>query len=176
MRWYQNHVCKGFSASKTEELKPLVLKIHYMCTSAANQLLKRHWSTNEIRKPEYWSFPPPITQTHFPHAACAGRHNLCFDSAPCPALHTDWILPCLSFLPTVFHWVNSSKLEVKLGPLSLFSTSTSLLHPDWGWVFLPRLLVMEVSQGEGCGVGKVPVELGGHWGGQSAEKKKNQQR
>jgi len=35
---------------------------------------------------------------------------------------------------------------------------------------------MEVSQGEGQGAGKVSVELGGHRGGQSAEKKKNWQR
>lgn len=35
---------------------------------------------------------------------------------------------------------------------------------------------MQVGQGEGWGVGKVPVELGGHQGEQSAEKKKNQQR
>lgn len=116
-------------------------------------MLKQYLMNWGVRKPDCQSCCPWPTspaaqwgrQTRFPPSAGGGRYSLSFDGAPCPALHMDWTLPRLSLPPSVCCWVNSSKLEVKFllsfcphCILWKFSTSTSLHHPDWGWVFPPR--------------------------------------
>lgn len=178
---------KGFNTSRTEELKLFVLKIYDMCASPAKQSLKRHWF-NELQSQKtecqhFCPFPQPFSgadRTHFPPREGAGRCSSCFDSAPCPALHMDQTLPCLSFPPRVFHWMNSSNLVVK-SPLSIcphcilyiFSTRMSLHHPGWAWVFPPR----SSSWWQWWWAREKASVL--HWGGtgeDTAEKKKNQER
>lgn len=107
----QNHLCLKY-ITRVPQLQNSYLK-------DAKTLILMNWG---VRKPECQFFCPwPISpalqwdrKTHFPPSAGGERHSSCLDGAPCPALHMDWTLPCLSFL-------------------LLFSAEQ--IHQSWRWSF-----------------------------------------